>query len=326
MSGWYSSFEGYSRKELRNALKRADLSIFEQVMQFLEDDPKTFGSGYAKSMMWRHIRRYDLDESHVQRLESTAIKYLERPMRPEYKRMCQTMAFLGTPLFWEEVEKQLENPNPISQLNAYCLYQYSKGLQAGEHKRLEMNLIKREIKRREWKSKNPRYGPFFYGKHVLQVVMNDSMWNDNQIIYRAPNAKDLPLIRHGGYAELASLDYSQCKADEVIKALKVILTDGSYYDVSTISAWVLIFYIFGELGNNEVIPVIEDFYDSRIANQFESAKKWLTTKAIYRALKRLGTQEALQAYTRYRPARSLTDEHMRSFTTGWLTNEESSEI
>lgn len=323
MSGWYSSFEGYSRKELRRAIKRAKPSIFEDVLKFLEDDPKTFGSGYAKTLMWQYIRRYELNERDIHRLEQAALKYLERPMRPEYKRMCQTMSLIATPSFWQEVEKQLISENPVIQLNAYCLYQYSSGLNAGEQERLKSETIKRAIKNHCWKNNKQRYGPYFWSKHVWEAASNPSVWKGDQVVYRKPNEADLPILRNDNDYGLPTLDFSHCEPDKVIDALKPILMNAKYED--GVSAWVFIFYIFGELGSNQVLPIIDEFYTSRVAHQFESAKRWLTTQAIRRALQRIGTPEALQAVVKYQHIASATDEHMRSFTTGWLAGEKRSQ-
>jgi hypothetical protein len=317
--GWHSSFEGFRRSELRQALKKADPVIFERVLQFLEDDPLTFGSGYAKVMMWQYIRRYDLDENHIRQLERSALKYLERPMRPEFKRMCQTMAQIGTKPFWQEVETFLNSQNPVEQVNAYCLHHYSKGLVAGEQKRLELKPIKREIRKREWERKNPRYGYSFWGESVFKAVTDPSIWKDNLVIYREPNQDDYPIMLRATHKELLEIDFSRCDPDKIISALNPILEKGTYS--SATGAWLHVFYVFGELGNAQAIPVIEEFYARRVAYQFESATKWLTTQAVYRALRRIGTPEALEASKKYIHADPMNDEHMRSFTTGWLVNE-----
>ncbi|MEZ4670735.1 MAG: hypothetical protein R3E39_22760 [Anaerolineae bacterium] len=318
--GVFSSFEGYSRKELRHALKHADRSILERVLQFLEVDPRTFASGYAKEMMWRYIRRYELDTSHIQRLEHAALNYLERPMRPEYKRMCQTMAHIGTLAFWREVQRHLMSDNPVKQVNAYCLYPYSVGVEAGEKRRLELKTVQREIRMQQRELE--RYGPYFYGKHVLNAVMNPSLWKDNQVVYHKPAQADAPIFLRGGWEELLELDFSQCDPIKVIDVLNPILVTGKYGDVSAVSAWVYIFYVFGRLRSSEVLPAIQNFYDSRIAHQFESSGKWLTVQAIRRALQDIGTPEAIEALKKYSHADPVEDNHMRSFTKGWLMNEQ----
>lgn len=318
MSGWYSSFEGYRRNELRHALKRAEPSIFERVLQFLEDDPRAFGAGYAKTNMWRYIRRYNLGEDDIRRLERAALNYLERPMTPEFKRMCQTMSYLGSVLFWQEVETRLDSQNAVTQVNAYCLYQYSKGLVSGERKRLELKAIKREIIIRMWEQRRPGGGPYFYAKYVLEAVTNPSVWKENQVVYREPDPDDLPIIRRGGYDELATLDFSQCDPSKVISALNNIPINIRHVEIHPVA---YIFYVFGELGSNEAIPVIEDFYALHLSYRFENAAKWYLTEAAHRALQRIGTPEALQASTRYQNPGSLSDTHMRSFITGWLVND-----
>jgi hypothetical protein len=85
----YEIISQYSRRALRHALKRADLVIFEDVLNFLEDDPKTFGSGYMKEDMWHYIRRYPLNNTHIARLENAALQYLQPPMSCEFEYMCR---------------------------------------------------------------------------------------------------------------------------------------------------------------------------------------------------------------------------------------------
>ncbi len=127
----------YTRRDLRHALKRGDLTIFDAVLHFLEDDPKTFGSGYMKTDMWRSIRRYRLDASHIACLEQAALKSFQRPMAREFKPMCHTLAEIGTPEFWSRVADKMTSDRPIEQLNARCLHAYSNGLMAGERQRRE---------------------------------------------------------------------------------------------------------------------------------------------------------------------------------------------
>lgn len=152
-----SDFGTFSRKELRHAIKRAEPSIFEDILHFLEDDPMTFGSGYAKELMWQYIRRHALNESDIRRLERAALNYLERPMEREFRRMCQTMSIIATPFFWQEVEKRLESENPVTQLNAYCLFPYSKGVDVGEQQYHIFREIKHLIHLRKWEQKSRLY-------------------------------------------------------------------------------------------------------------------------------------------------------------------------
>jgi hypothetical protein len=67
--------------------------------------------------------------------------------------------------------------------------------------------------------------------------------------------------------------------------------------------------------------VIESFYTAKIAGQFESSMTWYSTQAIHRALKRINTPEALSIVGKYQNPDTLSDRHMRTFITGWLTHE-----
>lgn len=126
----------YTRQELRHALKRADVTILEDVLQFLEDDPMTHGSGYMKTDMWRSIRRYTLDSGQITRLENAVFNYLRRPMEREFKPMCHVLSEIGTPDFWSRVAEKVTSDHPTERVNARCLYAYADGLMAGERHRL----------------------------------------------------------------------------------------------------------------------------------------------------------------------------------------------
>ena len=145
------TLDNYSRKGLRQALRRADPELFEIALRFLEEDPYTFGTGYCKEMIWKYIKRYELQPSHLKRLERVALNYLEYPMSREYKYMCQTMSRLGSPGFWQAVQAHMDSDKSVVALNAYCLFPYSKGIYAGEKRRL---YLKRLTTHMRWGSGN----------------------------------------------------------------------------------------------------------------------------------------------------------------------------
>ncbi len=72
------SFSKYRRAELRHALKRAEPAIRDDLIRFLQDDSRAFGSGYAKEVIWKYIKRYDLNEDQIHMLEEAAFKYLSQ--------------------------------------------------------------------------------------------------------------------------------------------------------------------------------------------------------------------------------------------------------
>lgn len=328
MKGARSGFEGYGRRELRQALKRADSVIFERVLQFLEDDPKTFGSGYSKEMMWRYIRRYDLTDDNKRRLENAALKYLQRRMMPEFKRMCQSMAYIGSPQFWDKVKQNLNSDDPIAQINAYCLYQYANGLRIGEQKRLKLKRIKHELlverlKRQRGSYCCDRYGKTrFYGRHVMEVLEMSRVWKDGNVISRTPNFVDLPITRRGSYDEtIASFDYTGCYDNRLIASLAHILWDGSYHDVgTTCHAWVYVMYVYGELHSDLAFPIIRGFYEQRIEDQFETAGKWWVVNAMCRALERIDTLHAREFATSIAYPDTPLSRHMKTFNFGWIQN------
>ncbi len=130
------SFEDWRRAEVRRAVKRADPAIRDDFIRFLEDDPRTFGSGYMKESIWKYIKRYDLTPEELNRLEDAAMKLVYRPMSHEFKHMCQTMCVIATDEFWQRVEAEKKSDNPVVKLNASCLYPYSESMEAGEKQRL----------------------------------------------------------------------------------------------------------------------------------------------------------------------------------------------
>lgn len=137
------SFSHLNRKELRHAVKRADMSIFEGLIEFLVDDPYVFSSGYDKEKIWKYIRRYDLSPNDRERLENAALQYLFRPMSREFRYMCQTMCRIASDDFWENIKTYLDSNDEIVKLNASCLYPYSESMKAGERLRLEWKYSKR---------------------------------------------------------------------------------------------------------------------------------------------------------------------------------------
>lgn len=130
------SFSKMNRKELRHAVKRAEPSIFEDLLRFLEDDPLTFGSGYTKEKIWKYIKRYKLSSNDLKRIENVALQYLYRPMSVEFRYMCQTMCVIASKRFWTEIKTHLKSENELVSLNASCLFPYSESMNAGEKRRL----------------------------------------------------------------------------------------------------------------------------------------------------------------------------------------------
>lgn len=138
----YGELANYDRKGLRRALKRAEASIFEDTLRFLEDDPYWFDSGYTKELIWQNVRRYDLSRENIERLYGVALMYLERPMSREFKFMCLAMAHLGDASFWQMVKAASESDNPRAQVNGYCLLAYAEGIDAGERERMALRWAK----------------------------------------------------------------------------------------------------------------------------------------------------------------------------------------
>lgn len=303
--------EKSTHRSIRHALKQADVSIFDEAISFLIDDPRITRSGYLKEMIWKYITRYPLTPHNIGRLENAALNYLNRPMTREFSCMCRTMARIGTENFWKQVAEYSESETPIQQINAYCLNSYVKSLEDGEKLRLWLKSLK-------WRYR--QYEPYYWGSTVLEIVQQKELWQNAVIKYKQSDPEVvIYYLQDEEYDNrIAMMDYRYSDAEQMLSRLQHILRESGIS--SALDAQIYTLYIFGEIGSSRYIPEIISFYESKVAYKFDSGKKWIATQAVCRALERIGTPEAIGAAQLYEYPDTPLARHLRSFVKGWLVN------
>jgi hypothetical protein len=319
----YALIDQYSRRELRHALKRADPAIFEDVLNFLEDDPKTFGSGYVKEDMWRYIRRYPLDETHIARLENAALKYLKRPMSREFRDMCRAMTWIATPDFWSRVAEKIQSDNPQEQVNAWSLYGYSNGILAGEKRRLECKTnIHYGI---AWRYKHQLSYTDHTSDRLLALLYEARYWYEGQVVHRDPNPDDLPVVYYMAQTKseakedrkFAALDMSAANIDMLLPELERFLMEGMYWTL-TVASWLYIIYLMRQMNDARVVPVLIKFLETRVDYKFESVTKSVLTGSVLKVLRYYATPEALAVVEAPREDHRAYTNHFAGKSRGWV--------
>jgi hypothetical protein len=228
-----SIFKKYSVNEFYDALKRADPAILEDVLQFLEEDSRAFRSGYLKQKMWRRIRRFSLDQTHIQRLENAAFKYLQRPMTPEFTYMCKTMTSLATQDFWRKVAEKITTGTRQERLNASCLYPYFYGLNAGGKHRATNRRIQHE-QARAYTYANYHLFEAHKPEKLVELLHEAEHWQAGQVVRRLAKAEDLPIIYYMEGAkpdfntDIATLDMSAVSVDLLVPKLEKCVIVGVF--------------------------------------------------------------------------------------------------
>lgn len=281
----------YGTGELRQLVKRTDPTILENLIRFLENDPIEFGSGYNKEIVWRYIRRYPLNDEQIHRLEEAAFRCLARPMTPEFKFMYQTMSHIATEAFWKRVEGILQADNPIIQINAYCLYAYSKGIYAGEKLRLEM----KEVNFRLFVSYRTYYSAYSV-ETLLTLIKSPENWPDGEISYREPYAADIPTLNYGRNddALFTSLDVAMSNKDVMLKNLSRVLSAGILHP-EVVNPWNYAIYLLEQLNTPEAVQILIEFMNQKLDFAINSYWRKDVAKMVQRALNYYGTPEALES-------------------------------
>ncbi len=305
-----------SRQELRHALNAADPSIFSAAMQFLEDDPRTMGSGYVKELIWKRIQRYSLSPADIARLEHAALRYLQRPMSREFRCMCLTMCRIATQDFWEKVKSNLYSPNPKTRLNARCLYAYAAGIETGERQRLEM----KQYIRRYYASESQ--GFLKLDERLLAAVYAPNNWKHRGIVHRAVNPDDLPILYYNTTEEdlkYATLDMRACDHERMLSALQAILSTGTM-DVFTATPWLYAIYLLQQMDDPKAVPILTEFLKTKIEYKFEGVTKDLLEHSVIKVVKHYATSEAEEVIKQYRQADQEWTEWSRGInvSVGWV--------
>jgi hypothetical protein len=279
------------RKELRHALKRADAAIYKDVLQYLEVDFREMSSGYRKELIWKYIKRYQLDPSAINRLESVALSYLERSMSHEYKYMCQTMARIATPQFWQSVKERISSDSWVVALNAYCLFPYSEGIYKGEAHRLWLNELRWRC---EW-SRELRYRHHanISVEDLKALINNQVFWKNGYVATEIGNS---PYIASRYYDELfTSIDWSQCLPKVLIPRLGEVLLASHIDGLEALETATYVAYALGKMRSELAVSFLIRFLEVHVDHKFDSTKKYTIQVAVFVALKQIGTPEALEA-------------------------------
>lgn len=326
MSSKYPILDQQTRYSLRHTLKQADPIIFDDAINFLVEDPRTFGSGYIKELIWRYIRRYNLTDNHIVRLEQAALKYLDRPMSREFKYMCLTISQIASRDFWESIKSRLDTDNPRVQVNAYCLFAYSSGLNAGEKERLSLQKMKALYS--SWNySRYPQVNSL---KEFLLMVTDSVNWQDEKVIYQSSRGNDLPVIYyydddpyHQYYEQwLVSLDMRYCYPETLLPMLKEILSTGDL-NIFTVEIWLYVLYLLEKINHPSVVPILINFLEQKVDYKlFESVKKWMILQASFRVLRKHDSLAAREAIQKRQAEDSSFTNHLYSLPNalGWLFN------
>ncbi len=308
------SFSHMNRQDLRQAVKRADMSIFEGLIEFLEDDPRTFGSGYSKERIWKYIKRYELSSNDIERLEKAALHYLFRPMSREFRYMCQKMCRIASDKFWKNVKSYLDSDDEIIKLNASCLYPYSEGMKAGEEKRL---LWKYHLR---WRQQPIQPFPKYYNRENFIALMKEpENWHNGQVLYRDIPEQDLPILYYYPKldSEIASLDISQSKKDIVLEKIENVLSIWEL-NTHTIDAWVFAIYLLRYIDDERAVSIIIQFMETKLDYKFESIKKYIVEIGCFKVLHHYDTQEARTTLEIRKEKDKEFADNSRNDTTGWI--------
>jgi hypothetical protein len=118
---------------LQEAVKKQNPDALSIAISFLEADVTTIGSGYAKERIWKYVVKYNLDERAIRRLCHIALRYLDKPIQREFWYMCRAITRIADNEFWQHVKAKTLALDPLIGVRATYLYEYSKGINAGEH-------------------------------------------------------------------------------------------------------------------------------------------------------------------------------------------------
>ncbi len=122
---------------LVRGLRRGETRCVEPMLTFLEADPYTYGSGYAKESAWRSLARVELSASQKRRLMQVALHYVAVRSSREFFPMCRFVNRIADASFVEDVTRLAETSTDHRQRQrASLLAAYLKGTRLGELTRM----------------------------------------------------------------------------------------------------------------------------------------------------------------------------------------------
>jgi len=126
------------KQELRRAytgLLEGDAKKADPLIRFLEKDEYKFGTGYAKELIWRNLKRVKLTDNQKQRLRKVAMTYLNKRMQREFWYMCRFIHLIADDTFRSQVKTLTESKDGKVRQRASLLYAYLQSDAQGERVR-----------------------------------------------------------------------------------------------------------------------------------------------------------------------------------------------
>ena len=115
-------WESYDR------LKAGDPAGLDIAIGFLEDDPWFFRSGYIKEHLLTFIKRIDIPERYLPRLERVLLAAVDGRDRHEFRQYCHLAREIGSANLRHELSTRLHDDNPgIQRRSSWMLEAMEQG-------------------------------------------------------------------------------------------------------------------------------------------------------------------------------------------------------
>lgn len=116
-------------------LKQGSGEHLAPILNFLERDPYTHGSGYLKEKIWHYLRRVPLTKKQEQRLLGVAVLYVRTRLSREFFPMCRFVRGFATEHFEQQIHNLENSDDKRVRHRASLLAAYFTSLQHGEETR-----------------------------------------------------------------------------------------------------------------------------------------------------------------------------------------------
>jgi hypothetical protein len=114
----------------QNAAYLRKLGGVNGIIEFLEKDQWTFGSGYAKADLIRLLRKLDLKPAQAERLRRVVLAVVDGRDRREFRHYCRLACKLDSPRLRDELMRRLEDENEVVRRHARWALEYLSKHQA----------------------------------------------------------------------------------------------------------------------------------------------------------------------------------------------------
>lgn len=134
VAAYYATFpKGYPQVEaLVRRVRRGRRRTLGRLIEFLQADPYTHGSGYVKQAAWRSLSAVELTPDQRQRLLGVALQYVKVRLSREFFRMCRFVAGIADDDFRATVSELAESPDPRVRHRANLLAAYLQSIRLGD--------------------------------------------------------------------------------------------------------------------------------------------------------------------------------------------------